>query len=114
MDKSLWMVMLLIAAGTFAMRVLPMLWMSRRMKDRDQSSSLNNIPTWLSVLGPTMIAAMFGTSLIPTTPSLSSWLATLVGTLFTLLIWYWKRSLGLPVLAGVAIYGAIIYVGGLM
>ncbi|MEZ9133326.1 AzlD domain-containing protein, partial [Vibrio breoganii] len=42
------------------------------------------------------------------------WLATLVGTLFTLLIWYWKRSLGLPVLAGVAIYGAIIYVGRLV
>ncbi len=114
MDKSLWIVMMLIAAGTFAMRLLPMLWMSRRMKGRNQGGSLDNIPTWLSVLGPTMIAAMFGTSLIPATPSVASWIATIVGTLFTLLIWYWKRSLGLPVLAGVAIYGAIIYLGGLV
>ncbi|GEA50312.1 hypothetical protein VIN01S_11160 [Vibrio inusitatus NBRC 102082] len=111
MDKSLWLVLILIATGTYAMRLLPMLWMSKRLRRREQGTELNNIPTWLSVLGPTMIAAMFGTSLIPATPSMVSWAATLIGTLFTLFVWYWKRTLGLPVLCGVAIYGVIIYVG---
>ncbi|ONN53979.1 branched-chain amino acid ABC transporter [Acinetobacter genomosp. 33YU] len=112
MDKSLWIAMALIAVGTFLMRALPLLWMSRRIADRHNENMIDNMPIWLSVMGPAMIAAMFGTSVIPATPSLMSWLATILGVSMTLLVWYWRRSLGIPVFAGVVVYGITVYLGG--
>lgn len=111
MNDQLFIAMILIAIGTFLMRLLPMLWMSRHMRAKS-ANGIEHTPLWLSILGPTMIAAMFGTSLIPSTPSLSAWLATLLGCISTIIFWYWKRSLGLPVFAGVLIYGVVIYLAG--
>jgi branched-subunit amino acid transport protein len=65
------------------------------------------MPKWLGVLGPVMIAAMLGVSLVPETASLNSWLATFVGVSFTLLVWSRTKSLGWPVLMGVAAFGAV-------
>jgi branched-subunit amino acid transport protein AzlD len=112
-DKSLWIAIIVISLGTFIMRAFPMWWMARKIRRNVDNSGLDSMPLWLSVLGPTMIAAMFGTSLIPVAPSLLSWVATLLGTFVTMLTWYWKRSLGLPVFAGVLIFGITIFVGGL-
>lgn len=111
MSNQLWIAVILIAIGTFLMRLLPMLWMSRRMRAKS-ANSIEHTPLWLSVLGPNMIAAMLGTSLIPSTPSLTAWLATFLGCIVTIIFWYWKRSLGLPVFAGVLMYGVVIYLGG--
>lgn len=112
MDKSLWIAMGFIVIGTFLMRALPLLWMSRRIADSHNENIIDNMPVWLTVMGPAMIAAMFGTSLIPSTQSLMSWLATILGGLITLLVWYWRRSLGIPVFAGVVVYGITVYLGG--
>lgn len=111
MDKSLWIAMGIIAIGTFLMRALPLLWMSRRITNSHNENMTENMPMWLSVMGPAMIAAMFGTSLIPSTQSLNTWLATILGGLITFLVWYWRRSLGVPVFAGVMVYGIIVYLG---
>ncbi|WP_117234677.1 AzlD domain-containing protein [Vibrio maerlii] len=112
MDSSLWIAMAIIAIGTFLMRALPVVWMSRRIERSSKDQNVEGMPLWLSVLGPTMIAAMFGTSLIPSTPSLVSWIATVLGVVVTIGAWYWKRSLGIPVFAGVFAYGLTIYLGG--
>ena len=107
MDSELWIALMVTAAGTFCMRSLPLLWMQRHLVRRNDENAVENMPVWLSVLGPSMIAAMFGVSLVPTTFNLNSWLATTLGVLFTLIVWYRTRSLGWPVLTGVAMYGVV-------
>lgn len=108
MGELTWVALAVIAFGTFLMRVGPLYLMSRRIKRNDNGSAPAHIPSWLTVMGPAMIAAMFGTSLIPAAPSLVTWSATVAGTVATLLVWYKTRTLGLPVLAGVVIYGMIM------
>lgn len=112
MDSALWIAMLAAALGTLLMRLLPMLWMQRHLARR-QDNSIEAMPAWLSVLGPSMIAAMFGVSLVPASLTLSSWLATACGVLLTLYVWHRTRSLGWPVFAGVAMYGAVKLLAGL-
>ena len=107
MDSSLWIAVMVTAAGTFAMRLLPLLWMQRQLKKHHDKNAVEVIPRWISLLGPLMIAAMLGVSLMPGTPDVVSWLATLGGAVATLLVWKYARSLGLPVLAGVVAFGLL-------
>lgn len=110
MDNSLWLLMLGCALGTYLLRLLPLLWMQRHLLQKNSNSDTNNqaMPSWLTVLAPTMIAAMFGVSLVPAHSDLSTWLATFLGGLCTLLVWRRTRSLGWPVCAGVAAYGLVV------
>jgi branched-subunit amino acid transport protein len=112
MGDSAWLTLITIALGTYLMRVGPLYWMSHRIKRSDNSSTPGHVPVWLTVMGPVMIAAMFGTSLIPSTPSTLTWLATAIGTVATLLTWYKTRTLGLPILFGVVVYGLIVWLSG--
>lgn len=112
MGESTWLALTTIAFGTFLMRVGPLYWMSRRIKRSDNGNALAHIPVWLTVMGPVMIAAMFGTSLMPSTPSITTWSATAVGAVATLIMWYKARTLGLPVLAGIVVYGVVVSLGG--
>jgi branched-subunit amino acid transport protein len=113
MDNALWITMISIAIGTYLMRMVPFVWMSRRLNRHLDGPVLENKSIWLSVLGPTMIAAMFGTSLVPASPSLLAWCATVLGTLATILVWRWKPSLGLPVFVGVLTFGIATYLSQL-
>lgn len=105
MDSALWLAVLVSAAGTLLMRLLPLLWMQRRL---NRSDGLDAMPQWLGILGPLMIAAVLGVSLVPANNSASSWLATAIGALVTVLVWWRLRSLGWPVVAGVAAYGVVV------
>lgn len=105
MGNELWFAVAAIALGTFSMRLLPMLWMQRHLDKHDSQDAFDVMPQWLSLLGPMMIAAMFGGSLVPNTVDLSGWLATACGVLATLLTWRLTKSLGIPVLVGVFTYG---------
>ncbi|MGE6106683.1 AzlD domain-containing protein [Aeromonas sobria] len=107
MDSTLWIAMLAAAAGTFLLRMLPLLWMQRHLDRRDSQKTVEQMPVWLRVLGPAMIAAMFGVSVVPATLTPTSWLATLLGGALTLAVWYRTRSLGWPVFAGVAMFGVV-------
>lgn len=112
MDKSLWLLMLACALGTFLLRALPLIWMRRHLLRRGAGNGNAAMPVWLTVLAPTMIAAMFGVSLVPVHPMLSSWLATVLGGLCTVLVWRRTRSLGWPVCVGVAVYGGVVLLFG--
>ncbi|WP_346797124.1 AzlD domain-containing protein [Halomonas sp. Bachu 37] len=104
MSTALWLAVMISALGTLLMRVVPFLWMQRRL---DNDTGLNAMPQWLGILGPLMIAAVLGVSIVPVSPSVISWAATAIGLLVTLLVWWRLRSLGWPVAAGVAVYGMV-------
>nr|WP_163500482.1 AzlD domain-containing protein [Halomonas socia] len=112
MSSALWIAVLASSLGTLLMRLLPLLWMQRRLARLDDGDGLEAMPQWLSLLGPLMIAAVFGVSLIPVNPGLLSWIATAIGMFATLAVWYRLRSLGWPVAAGVAAYGAVVMLLG--
>ncbi|MCC5882518.1 MAG: AzlD domain-containing protein [Halomonas sp.] len=108
MSNALWVAVLASAVGTLLIRVLPLFWMQRRLERQASDDGLEAMPQWLSLLGPLMIAAVFGVSLMPVTPDAVSWLATLIGVSATLAVWWLKRTLGWPVAAGVAAYGLVM------
>jgi branched-subunit amino acid transport protein len=112
MSSALWIAVLASALGTLLMRLLPLLWMQRRLERQGDDDSPEAMPQWLSLLGPLMIAALLGVSLMPVTPGPLAWLATAIGVLATLAVWWHKRTLGWPVAAGVAAYGAVVMLLG--
>jgi branched-subunit amino acid transport protein len=65
------------------------------------------MPVWLTVLGPAMIAAMLGVSLVPGSFTIGAAVASVTAVVLTLLVWRRTRSLGWPVLVGVMTYGAV-------
>lgn len=104
LNNQLWWVLIICALGTFAMRALPLLWMRRHLDNKGQGSEL---PLWLRVLGPAMIAAMMGVSLVPGEINIATVCASIMGVAVTLMTWWRVRSLGLPVLLGVLAYGVV-------
>lgn len=104
MSSALWLAIVASALGTLFMRVVPFLWMQRRL---NSDTGINNMPQWLGILGPLMIAAVLGVSIMPVEPSAISWFATAIGLSVTLSVWWKLRSLGWPVAAGVAAFGLV-------
>lgn len=97
--------LVVLALGTYLLRMLP-LWWTRRHLNRQAGAGLQ-LPLWLTVLGPAMIAAMLGVSLLPANLTAASLLATLFACLSTVLVWRRTRSLGWPVVLGVLCYGGV-------
>lgn len=112
LDTAIWLAILVAAVGTYLVRAVPLWWMQRHLARRSQTSRAQAMPVWLSVLGPAMIAAMLGVSLVPGSFTLGAAAASIAGVALTLLVWRRTRSLGWPVLVGVAIYGAVTLVFG--
>ena len=109
MDNTLWLALVITAGGTFLMRLVPLLWMQLHLRRQEDKDELEAIPDWLGILAPLMIAAMLGVSLVPKSTDLSSWIATLVGVIATVLAYRKTQSLGLPVCVGVVVFGAVSY-----
>ena len=105
MHVDIWIAIVVAAIGTYALRVVPLLWTQRHFNKHKANNTEARLPTWLSVLGPLMLAAMLGASLIPKAPSAASWIATAIGTVVTVLVWRKFKSLGLPVFCGVLSFG---------
>lgn len=107
MSNDLWLALLATALGTLLIRLLPLLWMQRRLRRLDDADGIEAMPRWLSLLGPMMVAAVLGVSLVPDRLDAIGWLATGIGVLATLVVWYRRRSLGWPVVAGVTAFGLV-------
>ncbi|KXS38009.1 AzlD domain-containing protein [Modicisalibacter tunisiensis] len=109
MSASMWLAVVIAALGTLALRLLPLLWMRRRLhRSTNDGEGSNTLPPWLRLLGPLMIAALFGVSLIPQRQDSVGWCATLVGIGATLIVWRRTRTLGWPVIVGVATFGLVV------
>ncbi|MGO1886832.1 MAG: AzlD domain-containing protein, partial [Halomonas sp.] len=76
MNTELWLAVAVSAIGTLLMRIVPFLWMQRRL---NSATGLNNMPQWLGILGPLMIAAVLGVSIVPINPRAIAWIATAIG-----------------------------------
>ncbi|AFV00807.1 AzlD domain-containing protein [Simiduia agarivorans] len=113
MSTELWLALAFSALVTFAMRAWPAVWMRTRLNQPAEASAdlsaPRPMPLWLSVLGPTMIAAMTGVSLVPAVPDVHHAVASACGLLATLLAWWRTRSLGWPVVAGVVAFGVVYW-----
>ena len=105
MHVDIWIAIVVAAIGTYALREGPLLWTQRHFNKHKANNTEARLPAWLSVLGPLMIAAMLGASLIPKVPSAASWIATAIGTVVTVVVWRKFKSLGLPVFCGVLSFG---------
>lgn len=103
MNYEHWIALIVITVITYLMRILPLLIVLRA------NNKTIDIPTWFNVIGSTMVAAMLGSSLIPSEPTIIHWVASISGGAVTFYVWYLKRSLGLPVFLGVIFYGATLY-----
>ncbi|TPE44155.1 AzlD domain-containing protein [Maribrevibacterium harenarium] len=108
MNGELWIAMLAIAAGTYLLRLVPYVWMRNKLARQAVSGAQPSMPTWLTILGPTMIAALFGISLAPVTNSTTAWVATAAGITATYLTWRKTRSMGIPILVGVVMFGVVL------
>ncbi|MFC0268675.1 AzlD domain-containing protein [Kushneria aurantia] len=108
MSSALWLGVIAAALGTWLLRALPLLWMQRRLRRSPHRTGA--LPQWLAALGPMMIAAVLGVSLVPSEQSVTGWLATLAGSAITLALWWRLRSLGWPVVAGVAVFGVVVII----
>lgn len=109
MTAELWISVAIVALFTYLLRALPFFWMQRRLK-RHSGTTSDSVPAWLIVLGPAMISAMFGVSLVPASNTADAWLATIFGTVLTLCVWYRTKSLSWPVFAGVAMYAIVLVI----
>ncbi|GGF80415.1 AzlD domain-containing protein [Alteromonas lipolytica] len=108
MEANSWIVILLCSVGTFAIRALPLIW-TRRHLARQNNNEDKTLPTWLGLLGPLMIAAMFGVSLVPVRHDWIGAVATLAGCITTFVAWYRSRTLGKPVFLGVVVFGLVTF-----
>ena len=98
-----WRMLGLLALGTFLLRAIPLLWMLRYLRAGGHDG-VRQPPRWLTVLATHLMAAMLGVFLVPATLTVASVVATLTGGLVAGGVWYVKRSLGWPVVAGVGGY----------
>ncbi|GAB3478177.1 AzlD domain-containing protein [Marinomonas epiphytica] len=105
MTTEIWLSVVIISIGTLAVRLVPFVWMRNKLQKASDQNSVADTPVWLTIMGPTMIAAMFGTSVVPGTPSLLTWLSSIIGLLITWLVWRRTQSLGWPICWGVSAYG---------
>ena len=111
MSHEALLAVIFLGIATYLSRLLPYLWMRKRLNSSQGTvNQEERIPQSIRVLGPIMIAAMFGMSLLPQEPKTPSLLAAPVACFFIFYIWKKKKSLIFPILGGVASYGLTLFI----
>jgi branched chain amino acid efflux pump len=106
MRTELLLLFLAVGAGNYLMRFLPLLWALRRETTREGSETSGNelLDGLLPFVGPSVVAALLVTSILPETWHGTELLRTGLALLPTLFIAVRSGNLGLTVLVGVLAY----------
>ncbi|WP_165874253.1 AzlD domain-containing protein [Rubrobacter taiwanensis] len=107
MNAELWLLFLVVGAGTYLARLLPLSAALRR-RDPEGSDTPSGLDRTLGLVGPAVIAALLVISVVPDPETPNLWrellrgLVALVPTCLAAVRW---QNLGITVLVGVAAYG---------
>ena len=103
MRTELLLLFLVVGAGNYLMRFLPLLWTLRREEREPEDAASGRPGGLLSLVGPSVVVALLVTSILPEASSGAGLIQTGAALLPTLVA---ARSgnLGLTVLVGVAAY----------
>ncbi len=109
MRTELLLLFLVVGAGNYLMRFLPLLWALRRGTTREGSETPRNglLDGLLPFVGPSVVAALLVTSILPEAWNGTELLRTGLALLPTLFIAVRSGNLGLTVLFGVLAYWLI-------
>ena len=101
---------LVVGAGNYLMRCLPLLWTLRRggaSREESDMSAGGSLPRLLPLVGPSVVAALLVTSVLPQSSGDAFWEELARGGIAlapTLLVAVRTTNLGLTVLVGVTAY----------
>ena len=101
---------LFVGAGNYLMRCLPLLWALRRgeaSREEPDIAAAGSLPRLLPLVGPSVVAALLVTSVLPQPSGYAFWEELVRGGAAlapTLLVAVRTTNLGLTVLVGVTAY----------
>ena len=98
---------LVVGAGNYLMRFLPLLWTLRRREAGPEDAASGNPAGLLPLVGPSVVVALLVTSILPEVTSGVGLIQTGAALLPTLVATVRFGNLGLTVLVGVASYWMI-------
>ena len=106
MQSELLLLLLVVGAGNYLMRFLPLLWVLRREMTGEGSemSGSGLLDGLLPFVGPSVVAALLVTSVLPEARDGMEVLRTGLALLPTLLVAVRSGNLGLTVLVGILAY----------
>ena len=106
MQPELLLLFLVVGAGNYLMRFLPLLWALRRgtTGEGSETSRSRLLDGLLPFVGPSVVVALLVTSVLPEARDGTDVLRTGISLLPTLLVATRSRNLGLTVLVGVLAY----------
>ncbi len=106
MRTELLLLFLVVGVGNYLMRFLPLLWALRRgtTVEGSETSGTGLLGRLLPFVGPSVVAALLVTSVLPEARDETELLHTGLALLPTLLIAVCSGNLGLTVLVGVLAY----------
>ena len=104
MRSELLLLFLVVGAGNYLMRFLPLFWALRRGEARSDDAPGRGLSGPLPFVGPSVVVALLATSLLPETGTGAALLRTGLALLPTLAVAVRSNNLGLTVLVGVVAY----------
>ena len=98
---------LIVGAGNYLMRFLPLLWALRRRDAGSGDEGTGKPGGLLSFVGPSVVAALLATSILSEAGNGAGLVRTSVALLLTVIVAMRSGNLGLTVLVGVAAYWTV-------
>lgn len=107
MRPEFMLLFLLVGAGNYLMRFLPLLWMLRRRDAESGDEGIGKSGGLLSFVGPSVVVALLVTSILSEAGNGTGFVRTGIALLPTVIVAVRSGNLGLTVLVGVAAYWTV-------
>lgn len=106
MENKVIIATLIIGAGTYLLRFLPMLWSAIKIKE-EKTKSENS---WIKTLGPIFIAALLATSIVQEQNSvnLADFSARLLALIICWLTYIQSKNFALAIISSILSYAGVL------